>query len=160
MAIPEPTVATTTDDWLVARTFLQEYGASIKATVCAQGFEEECKTLELTYKPPAGCFLILRTRTKAAGCVGLKPCGSGICELTRLYVRPDCRRRGLGKRLVEEAVSAARAMDCVAIRLYTLPTMTAARALYQAMGFVPMPSEIHNPDREDVAMELRLTAGT
>ena len=154
--IPEPIVATTTADYLEARSLLREYGAGIAGTVCAEGFAEECRTIELVYGPPQGRFLLLRLGCNSAGCVGLRNCGDGVIEMKRLYVGPVHRKHGLGKRLVEAAVSMARETGSSAIRLHTLPTMVAARHLYRSMGFVSMASITGNPCRGDLLMELQL----
>lgn len=141
------TVAATKEDYLAARALLREYGAGIAGTVCAEGFEEECNTVDATYGPPTGRFLLLRIGSHPAGCVGLQACASGVTEMKRLYVRPACRGRGLGRRLGETAVSMAREMGSSAVRLQTLPAMVVARRLYRAMGFVSL---------GDMVMELQL----
>ena len=154
--MPEPIIATTEEDYLEARKLLREYGASIAGTVCAEGFAEECKTMEFIYGPPQGRFLLLRIGCNSAGCVGLRDCGEGMLEMKRLYVRPVYRKQGLGKKLVEEAVTMARVMGSPAIRLSTLPAMVIARNVYHSMGFVSMAAPINNSCREDLLMELRL----
>lgn len=153
----ELAVAATKEDVLEATTLLREYGASIAGTVCAEGFEEECNTVDSTYGPPTGRFLLLRIGSNSAGCVGLQTCASGVIEMKRLYVRPAYRGRGLGRRLVEAAVSMAREMGGSALCLRTLPAMVVARRLYRSMGFVSTASANNNPCRRDLLMELRLT---
>ena len=153
----ELAVAATQEDYLEARTLLREYGTSIAGTVCAEGFEEECNTVDSTYGLPTGRLLLLRIGPTVAGCVGLQACGSGVMEMKRLYVRPAYRGCGLGRQLVEVAVSMAREMDNPAIRLHTLPAMVVARHLYRSTGFVSMAAASHSACREDVVMELRLT---
>lgn len=149
--------AATEYDYVEARRLLREYGVSIAGTVCAEGFAEECKTMEFVYGPPQGRFLLLRIGTNSAGCVALRDCGEGMIELKRLYVHPAYRRQGLGRTLVEASVTMAREASHLAIRLSTLPTMVIARNLYRSMGFVSMASTINNPCREDLLMELQLT---
>ena len=112
--------------------------------------------MELVYGPPQGRFLLLRLGCNSAGCVGLRKCGDGVIEMKRLYVHPVHRKHGLGKRLVEAAVSMARETGSSAIRLHTLPTMVVARHLYRSMGFVSMASITGNPCRGDLLMELQL----
>lgn len=154
--MPELAVAATAEDYLEARRLLREYGASIAGTVCAEGIEEECKTVDSVYGPPTGRFLLLRMGTNCAGCVGLRDCGSGGLELKRLYVRPAYRGRGLGRRLVEAAVSMAQEMGGSTVSLHTLPAMVVARHLYRSMGFASMGLTINNPCRGDLFMELQL----
>lgn len=153
-------IAATQEDYLEARALLREYGASIAGTVCAEGFEEECNTVDSTYEPPTGRFLLLCIGSNGAGCVGLRTCASGVIEMKRLYVRPAYRGRGLGRRLVEAAGAMAREMGGRILRLHTLPAMVTARHLYRSMGFVSMASTGNNACRGDVPMELRLTRPT
>ena len=57
------------------------------------------------------------------------------CYLEELYVVPDRRGRGLGQALMEAAMETARAEGAGYMDLGTAETDTAARALYEKMGF-------------------------
>jgi GNAT superfamily N-acetyltransferase len=57
------------------------------------------------------------------------------CLLEDLYVAPEARRGGLGRALVAETIERARARGCGRIELDTAERNTAARALYESMGF-------------------------
>ena len=153
----ELVVATTQEDYVEARVLLREYGSSIAGTLCAAGLEEECNTVDSTYRSPAGRFLLLRLGRNSAGCVGLQTCASGLMEMKRLYVRPAYRGRGLGRRLVAAAVSMAQETGGHTLRLHTLAAMVAAGRLYRSIGFVSMTSTSKNACRGDLLMELDLT---
>jgi ribosomal protein S18 acetylase RimI-like enzyme len=58
------------------------------------------------------------------------------CYLAELYVVPDSRGRGLGRRLMEAAIEFARSRGADYMDLGTSETDVAARALYESLGFV------------------------
>ena len=43
-----------------------------------------------------------------AGCVALRSFKPGICEMKRLFVKPEWRTKGVGKALAEKIISEAR----------------------------------------------------
>lgn len=55
--------------------------------------------------------------------------------LQELYVVPELRGQGIGRRLLEETLELARASGASGIDLNTGETDTAARGLYESMGF-------------------------
>jgi ribosomal protein S18 acetylase RimI-like enzyme len=57
------------------------------------------------------------------------------CYLEELYVVPDMRGQGLGQALMEAAMDTARAEGAGYMDLGTAETDTAARALYEKLGF-------------------------
>jgi ribosomal protein S18 acetylase RimI-like enzyme len=56
-------------------------------------------------------------------------------EITELYVRPDGRRRGIGRSLVEAAIRYARSRNCTEIRLLVDPENAVALSFYRTVGF-------------------------
>jgi ribosomal protein S18 acetylase RimI-like enzyme len=57
------------------------------------------------------------------------------CYLEELYVAPDRRGEGLGRALMEAAIETAREEGAGYMDLGTAETDTAARALYEKLGF-------------------------
>ena len=57
------------------------------------------------------------------------------CYLAELYVVPDRRGHGLGRALMERAIASARDRGADYMDLGTSETDTAARALYESLGF-------------------------
>src|SRR5437588_10191953 len=95
------------------RELFEEYAASLSFNLCFQSFEEELARLPGEYAPYSGALLLGLVDDQAAGCVALhklegpngEPANAsifpgGICEMKRLYVRPEFRGTGLGKELV------------------------------------------------------------
>ena len=101
-------------------------------------------------------ILVARDGEEVVGCVALRPLEEGACEIKRLYVRPFARGTGAGRALVEASISRARELGYTAMRLDTLPTMDAARALYLSLGFRRVERYNDNPIDGVLFFELRL----
>lgn len=140
----------------IARTLFREYAQSLETDLEYQGFSAELANLPGPYVPPGGALLIAQVGNEAAGCVALRPLASGVCEMKRLYVRGEYRSCGLGKRLVEAVIQAAREAGYRELRLDTLPSMHQAQALYARLGFneIPAYNEQHLPGTKFYALEL------
>ena len=87
------------------------------------------------FLPPLGHSFVAKDRGELLGTVFLKPLEAEKVELKRLYVQPEAQGRGLGRRLLHHAESAARRMGAKALYLDTLRSLHGARALYDSEGF-------------------------
>jgi GNAT superfamily N-acetyltransferase len=96
----------------------------------------------------SGVFLVVRDADRLVGCVGLREIAPGVCEIKRMYVRPEVRGRGIGAALLAEAEGAARARGAREIRLDTMAGLTEARSLYAARGYVEVERYNDNPYAE------------
>ena len=140
-----------------ARSLFLEYGRSLRFSLCFQSFDEELKNLPGAYGPPSGRLLLARYRDHAAGCVALRRLETGICEMKRLYVRPEDRGFGLGRMLVERLIAEARAIGYERMRLDTIASaMQDAIALYRRIGFVEIAPYSSIPIEGALWMELLL----
>jgi GNAT superfamily N-acetyltransferase len=128
-----------------ARALFREYANALGVDLCFQGFEAELAALPGDYAPPSGRLYLALEEENPSGCVGLRRISNEFCELKRLYVRPLYRGKGIGRRLVREAVKGARRIGYQRMRLDTLPTMKRAQQLYISMGFKPILPYRANP---------------
>jgi ribosomal protein S18 acetylase RimI-like enzyme len=130
----------TADDLASVITLFRAYAASLDIDLAYQNFEAEMAAMPGKYAPPTGELLLaLNLAGAPIGCVGLRPLDvPGCCEMKRLYVSPQGRGVGLGRRLVEAVVKEAERIGYHEMRLDTLPSMAEAIALYRKSGFEPM----------------------
>jgi ribosomal protein S18 acetylase RimI-like enzyme len=140
-----------------ARELFLEYAQSLGFSLCFQGFGQELAGLPGDYAPPHGRLLLAEYQGLLAGCVALHPLGPGICEMKRLYLRPQFRGKGLGRVLAEAVIADARAMGCRRMRLDTVePVMPNAVAMYRRLGFREIEPYRPNPIAGALYMELEL----
>ena len=112
------------------------------------------------YAPPEGRLLIAYLDGEAVGCAALHKLEDGICEMKRLYVRPNARGQGIGRKLSEQIIAEARLIGYRRMRLDTIATqMQTAVALYRAQGFREIPPYRDNPILSALYMERDLTEG-
>lgn len=131
--------ARTKEDIAAIDELFREYAQSISVDLEYQGFSAELAALPGQYAPPSGDLLLAKINEAIAGCVALRALDKSTLEMKRLYVRSSARGAGLGKRLVQNAISIAREKGYKELRLDTLATMMAAQQLYRSLGFVEIP---------------------
>jgi ribosomal protein S18 acetylase RimI-like enzyme len=139
------------------RGLFEEYARSISIDLAFQDFDEELATLPGAYAPPGGRIWLADRKAEPVGCVAVRPLDEGVCEMKRLYVKPDARGLGVGRLLASAAIDFGRAQGYRVMRLDTLATMTPARTLYRGLGFREVSAYCYNPFADAVFMELDLT---
>lgn len=143
----------------LARNIFKEYAASLDFDLDFQDFEEELSDLPGQYASPEGCLLVAMYGDRPAGCIGLRKISHGICEMKRLYVKPQFRGLGIGRALAEAIIEEARQIKYARMRLDTVPSMEKARALYVSLGFKKIRPYRYNPIPGSEFMELSLLSG-
>jgi ribosomal protein S18 acetylase RimI-like enzyme len=140
-----------------ARALFIEYADRLDISLCFQDFESELAQLPGKYFPPEGRLLLAMDVERVAGCVALRRIDAATCEMKRLYVRPEWRGQGVGRRLTETIIEEARAAGYSRMLLDTLSSrMKDAVRLYRSMGFRTIAPYYPNPLADAVFMELFL----
>lgn len=132
-------------DRTLVEDLFREYVAALDEDISFQDVSSELAGLPGKYARPSGMVLIAWLGDEAAGVVAYRPIEPGICEMKRLYVRPDCRGHEIGRTLAERLIEEARAAGYRTMVLDTLASMGAALTLYRALGFTPIPAYYDNP---------------
>jgi len=140
-----------------ARELFLEYAHSLGFSLCFQNFDKELAGLPGDYAPPEGRLLLVECEGQLAGCVALHSLEPGICEMKRLYLRPQFRRKGLGRALADRIIAEARRIGYQRMRLDTVePIMKDAVAMYRKLGFREIAPYRANPIAGAMYMELEL----
>lgn len=71
----------------------------------------------------------------AVGCAAFKPLSGEVAEIKRVFTRPNFRGRGIAKDLLRRLEKEARMQGYVALVLETWQPLSAATALYAAIGY-------------------------
>lgn len=140
-------------DIAIVRELFLEYAQSLGVDLAFQDFGREVATLPGDYDP----ILVAHWDSKVAGCVALHPIDTQICEMKRLYVRPDFRGHAIGRTLAERIMAEAREKGFTRMRLDTLPIMAEAQKLYRSLGFIEIPPYRFNPIEGSKFMEANLS---
>lgn len=149
--------ATTPAHLAQARELFLEYAQSLSFSLCFQDFDRELAELPGDYAPPEGRLLLAEYEGQLAGCVALHKLDPKVCEMKRLYLRPEFRGKRIGLALAERLMSEARQIGYHKMRLDTVePVMKDAVALYRKLGFKEVAPYRPNPIAGARYMELEL----
>ncbi len=129
---------------IVARLFT-EYVWHIGVDLCFQGFDDELKTLPGKYLPPGGRIILAHINDEPVGVVALRQMGENAGEIKRLFVKPETRGLGLGRKLVNAVIRESEKIGYEELYLDTLASMKEAIALYEGLGFMKTSAYYDNP---------------
>lgn len=141
------------------RSVMSSFGA------CGDGFainDAEVDGMHDAYRRARAAYYVVEAAGRVVGGGGIAPLDGGpfhVCELRKMYCLPEARGLGVGARLLERCLAAARGFGFRACYLETLTGMDAAQRLYRRAGFRELPAALgrtghHGCDRYFM-LELR-----
>ena len=118
--------------------------------------DADIKDIEHSYFARGGTFYVLEEKNGSIiGAYGLYSVDRQTCELRKMYLYSSYRGKGLGKLLLEDALSKARQIGFKRMTLETASVLKEAISLYKSYGFVEYQPE-HLSSRCDQAFILEL----
>ncbi|RVT94575.1 GNAT family N-acetyltransferase [Sphingomonas crocodyli] len=109
---------------------------------------------DIAAKPEAR-LMLLRDGGTLLGTVWIEPAGEGAWYLGLLTVRPDLQAGGIGRRLLEGAEDAARALGGRTMRMTVVHIRDTLIAWYQRRGYAltgeTLPFPYGDPPRDDLS---------
>ena len=139
-----------------AKTLLLEYAQTLGVDLSFQNFERELADFPSSYLPPDGALLIATHDARLAGSIAMRRLDRQVCEMKRLYVRPEFRGLRIGRVLADAIIEIARGVGYRHMRLDTLPGMARAQRLYRELGFREIAPYYFNPVPGTKYLELTL----
>ena len=124
---------------LVQYVLSVEYGRSIDFDV------SDADLIDFPTAYSDGAFWVAELDGAVVGTVGISAGELGVAKLRKMYLAPEVRGRGLGRRLLEVSIAEARRRGFLEIRLETMSTMVAAIGLYESAGFRPVEAVPESP---------------
>ena len=135
---------------------LSDYLAFIGDDFDAHGLDHDIAHWQEEYDGRTGVLLLVTDAVgEVIGTAAVRLLEPGVGELKRMWLRPACQGRGLGRRLMDACLDEARGLRCHVLRLDSQARLEAAVRLYRAYGFGEIPRYNDNR-RADIWMERAL----
>lgn len=129
-----------------AQAALRRYLAEIAARI-PQGNTSPADAESVDdYRAPAGVFLLARDGDTVVGCGAVRRLEAGVGEVKRMWIDPDVRGLGLGRRVLAALEGAARERGYDRLRLDTHEVLLEAIRLYEGQGYRQIGRYHDSPD--------------
>lgn len=119
----------------IIRDVMTEFGA------VGEGYsinDPEVDTMFEVYNNDKAAFFVIEQNGQVMGCGGIGPLKGGdaqTCELKKMYFYPTIRGFGLGQKLIDTCLEAARQKGYTTCYIETIASMETANRLYVRNGF-------------------------
>jgi putative acetyltransferase len=154
--MPDYLIVKTDKEYNAAIRLFKEYAEWLNIDLGFQHFQEELQNLKAMYNSADGGIILCKEKDNFIACVAIRKIAKDIAELKRMYVQPAHQHKGIGKTLLEKAITLAVNCNYKYIRLDTLNHMTPAINLYKKNGFYEIDAYYNNPVSTAVYFEKKL----
>jgi putative acetyltransferase len=120
----------------VIRKTLEEFGANHPGTVYYDASTDAL--YELFQDTPRSIYFIAEKNGEVVGGGGIFPSPglpNDTCELVKMYLMPQVRGIGLGRKIIQQCVAYAKETGYKNIYLETMPELNLALKAYEKLGF-------------------------
>ena len=128
----------------IIRNSLAEHGANKPGTVF---FDPTTDDLESLFGEPGSWYFVAELNSKVLGGAGIFP-SAGLpkdtCELVKMYLLPEARHIGLGRKLISICLEKAKETGYKYVYLETLPELKQAVKVYEKFGFTYLSGPLGN----------------
>jgi putative acetyltransferase len=149
-------IVKTDKEYNAAIRLFKEYAEWLNIDLGFQHFQEELQNLKAMYNSADGGIILCKEKDNFIACVAIRKIAKDIAELKRMYVQPAHQHKGIGKTLLEKAITLAVNCNYKYIRLDTLNHMAPAINLYKKNGFYEIDPYYNNPVSTAVYFEKKL----
>ncbi len=143
-------------EYTIARKLIEEYVDSLNFNLDFQDIDRELEHLNLFYGNPNGLIIMAKADNEFVGVICLRDLGNFISEIKRMYVKPNYRGKGLGRKMLNKVAYEAKRLGFRFLRLDTVPDMESAMHLFVSKGFYEIEDFGTNPLHGARFMEYKL----
>ena len=119
----------------IIRDTLTEFKANKPGTVY---YDETTDQLFELFQKPGSIYYVALMDDEIVGGGGIYPSDglpNGTCELVKMYLLPEARGIGLGKRIIEECLAFAKENGYLQVYIESMPELENALKVYEKFGF-------------------------
>ena len=119
----------------IIRDTLTEFKANKPGTVY---YDETTDQLFELFQKPRSIYYVALMDDEIVGGGGIYPSDglpNGTCELVKMYLLPEARGIGLGKRIIEECLAFAKENGYTQVYIESMPELENALKVYEKFGF-------------------------
>jgi putative acetyltransferase len=119
----------------IIRATLAEFGANHPGTVY---YDSATDSLFELFQKDSSAYFVAEIDGKIVGGGGIYPTDGlpvDTCELVKMYLLPEARGIGLGRKLIEKCLDTAREKGFARIYLESMPELNLALKMYEKFGF-------------------------